>query len=127
MAITASINGNIQLIDSSSGSVAFKKTLTALSMTGNDFLESNTASAGTGGLSVTLPVSPCLFLYVKNLHASNTLAVSWTPNGGSSAAVITLGPGSSIQFQEVTAANGITALTLTGSAAATTCEYILAG
>jgi len=127
MAITASINGNITVTDGQTGTVAYTKLLTALSTTGTAFGEVSSASIGTSPTSITLPVSPVQFLYVKNLHASNTLTVTWTPNGGSSAVILVLQPGSSIQFEEVASGSGITALTLTGSASSTTCEFLLCG
>lgn len=127
MSITASINGNIQLTDSTSGTVALKKVLSALSMTGTEFTEGQSVSLASGANVITLPLSPVLFLYVKNLHASNTVQVTWTPNGGSPNIVITLQPGAFISFCEVTNTGGITALTLTASGAATPVEYVVAG
>jgi hypothetical protein len=127
MSITASLNGNIQLSDSASGTIAMKKAFAALSMTGTEFTEGQSVSLASGPNVIGLPVSPILFLYVKNLHATNTVAVTWTPNGGASASILTLQPGASIIFMEITPASGITALTLTASASATPVEYIVAG
>jgi len=128
MSITASINGNIQLTDSVSGTIALKKLLAALSMTGTEFTEAQSVSLASGSNAITVPLSPVLFCYVKNLHATNTIQVIWTPNGGASATILTLQPGGSIMFCEpTTGSTGITALNLTASGAATTCEYVLAG
>ena len=127
MSITATLSGNIQLTDSTTNTVVFVKQLLSLFNIGSTFLESQSASIGTSPVSVSLPVSPTQFLYVKNLHATQTLTVTWTPNGGSSNTVLTLYPGSAILFVEAATGAGITALSLTGSSAATTCEYVLAG
>jgi hypothetical protein len=127
MSITAALNGNITITDGETGTVAYTKTLTGLAVTGTAFGEVSYATVGTSPVSITLPISPVNFLSVKNTHATQNLTVTWTPNGGSSNTVLTLQPGSGIQFQEATAGGGITALSLTGSAAATTAEYLLAG
>lgn len=127
MSITASINGNIQLTDSVTGTIALKKVLSALSMTGTEMSSGQSVLLASGANVITLPVSPVLFLYVKNLHATNTVGVTWTPNGGASASILTLQPGAAIAFIEITALSGITALTLTASGAATPVEFILAG
>ena len=127
MSITATLAGNIQLTDSTTNATVFTKQLLALLMVGTSFTETNAASIGTSPTSITLPVSPTQFVYIKNLHATQTLAVSWTPTGGSSAVIQTLQPGSVVIFSELAAGSGITALSLTGSGAATTCEMVLAG
>lgn len=74
------------------------------------------------------------------LPGSNTTAavvtVTWTKQGGSSAAVMDLIPGADIAFSEPTSAGGfnapsakggVTALSLQSSIAATTCELIVSG
>jgi hypothetical protein len=127
MAITLSFAGQLNVTDSVSGTVALSKQLTNLSTAGTAFSEAQTLSVGTGGTTVSLPISPTNFLYVKNLHATNTLLVTWTPASGTSAQIVTLQPGAFIAFSEPTGAAGITALTLTGSASATLVEYVLGG
>lgn len=127
MAITASLTGNITITDGSTGMIALSKALSGLAVTGTSFGEVSPASIGTSPTSISLPVSPTNFVYIKNTHATQTLTITWTPNGGSSNAVVTLKPSSSIILTEAASGVGITALTLTGSGAATSCEYILAG
>ena len=127
MSITATLSGGIQLTDSATNSTIFTKQLLSLLMVGTSFGETQSASIGTSPTSITLPISPVQFLYIKNLHATQTLKVTWTPNGGASNDVVVLQPGSTIIFLEAAAASGITALSLTGSGAATICEYVLAG
>lgn len=127
MSITATLSGAIQLTDSTTNSTVYFKSLLNLLMVGTSFQETQTASIGTSPTSIGLPISPVQFLYIKNLHATQTLQVTWTPNGGSSNIVQTLTPGAAILFIQAGTADGITALSLEGSGAATTCEYVLAG
>jgi hypothetical protein len=67
------------------------------------------------------------FVYIKNNHATNTVTVTWTPNGGASAVVQTLEPGSALILSQAVTAAGITALSLQASGASTPVEYILVG
>lgn len=127
MSITSSVAGTIQLTDSATNSTIYYKQLINLLMVGTSFLETQPASIGTSPTSITLPISPVQFLYIKNLHATQTLTVTWTPTGGASATVQTLQPGSIIILLEAATGGGITALTLTGSGANTNCELVLAG
>jgi hypothetical protein len=82
-----------------------------------------------GANVITLPVSPTLQLYVKNLHTTNTITIIATPQGGASATMQVLGPGAVFLFwQSATAATyGITALTLTASAVNTPYELYAGG
>lgn len=81
-------------------------------------------------LSITLPITPTLQLYVRNVtNGFNLLTVQWTPQGGSNATVQTLGPGGVVLIwqQTTSTAQGITSLTFTGSLANTAVEYCLGG
>jgi len=127
MAITISIVGSINITDGQTGTVAYTKLFAGLAMTGSAFTELQTASIGTSPVSISLPISPTQFVYIKNLHPSQTLSVTWTPNGGGLNPVVTLEPGSAITFLEAAGGAGITALSLTGSGAGTTAEFVLGG
>lgn len=87
------------------------------------------ANLGSGANVISLPTSPILQLYVRNLHATNTVTVTMTPQGGASAVVQVLGPGATFSFWQTATAStyGITALTLTASGANTPVEYFLGG
>src|SRR5271156_5061983 len=100
MSIIAQILGSIQLTDSTVGSTPFIKQLAALLVQGTSYQESQSISLASGSTAITLPISPLQFLYIKNLHAVNTIIVTWTPTSGSSAAVQTLQPGGFIVFGE---------------------------
>lgn len=128
MSIQASLSGFIQVTDSTSGTVALQKAFAGL-LNNNltVFSEASQSLFGTTPTSIGLPASPSQFVYIKNTHATQTLTVTWTPNAGASNPVITLEPGSAIVFIETIVGAGITALTLTGSAAGTTAEYVIGG
>jgi hypothetical protein len=128
MSVSVSLTGSIKASDSVSGTIALSKVLTALSTIATSFSEAQSLSIGTSPTSVTLPISPCTFAYIKNLHATQTVTVTWTPNGGASNVVLTLQPGAYISFGEtVQALSGITALSVQASGASTPIEYVLGG
>jgi hypothetical protein len=111
-----------------SGTISLSKVLTALTTPGTAWTEAQSLSIGTSPTAVTLPISPATFVYIKCTHATQTLTVAWTPNGGASNTVVVLQPGSYIVFGEaVQATSGITAISVTGSGAGTTIEYIIGG
>lgn len=111
--------GGVPVLNRQVGYVSFNATVGAFSV----------ANLANGANVITLPISPVLQCYVKNLHATNTVTIILTPQGGASATVQVLGPGAVFSFwQTATAATyGITALTLTASAANTPVEYFLGG
>jgi hypothetical protein len=127
MSVTATLTGSITLTDSVGTTGSLNKVLTALANTGTTSEFAQSLSLSSGANPITLPVSPVQFLYLKNTHASNTVIVTWTPNGGASNIVLTLQPGSTIIFVETNAVSGITALSLNASGTPTTVEMILEG
>ena len=127
MSTTATLTGTITVIDSSSGTQPFQKQLSNLFFTGNVSEIANSFTVGSSPTSVSLPVSPCQFVYVKNLAPSATITVTWTPNGGSSNPVATLEPSGVIFLINTASGAGITALSLEASLASTPCEYVLLG
>jgi hypothetical protein len=128
LSVNVSITGSIKATDSVSGTIALSKVLTALITPGTTFSEASGGTVGTSPTSITLPTSPTTFVYIKCTHATQTLTVTWTPNGGASNIVVTLQPGSWIGFGEaVLGLSGITALSIVGSGAGTTYEYVLGG
>jgi hypothetical protein len=128
MSVSVSLTGSIKASDSVSGTIALSKVLTALSTAATSFSEAQSLSIGAAPTAITLPVSPATFLYIKNLHATQTITVTWTPNGGASNVVLTLQPGAYISFGEVVQGlSGITALSVQASGASTPIEYVLGG
>jgi hypothetical protein len=128
MSIVASIKGSIQITDNLTGSVALSKPVNN-SYTGEIFNYGQSVIVGTGTYTVTLPVSPVEFLYVKNLsaNAGTIITVTWTPASGSSVTTIVLDPGALIIFSEVTTTNGISALSLVSNQLGTPVEFVLCG
>ena len=126
MAVTATLSGTVNLADSITGNIALSKVI-SLIVTGSIQEYAQSFNFGTSPTSVTLPVSPVNFVYIKNLHATFTLTVSWTPNGGASAVIQTLEPGGYLIMGQPTSGAGITALSITASNASTPAEFILLG
>lgn len=91
-------------------------------------------SIGTGATAITLSPATPFGVYIRNVSATASVQVTWTPTAGASAIVATLAPGGFIVFANpvagaavVTATPGITALTLQASAAATPVEVVTIG
>jgi hypothetical protein len=127
MSITAALTGNITLTDSVVGTQQLIKSIASLIFTGTNSSVAQSQNIGASPTTITLPISPTKFVYIKNLHAVNTLTVTWTPNGGASNQVVTLQPSEAIIFCGSNTSGGITALSLQASGASTPVEYILAG
>src|SRR5712692_8203635 len=58
----------------------------------------STASLASGANVITLPTTVVLQCYVKNTHATQTVTVTLTPQGGASAIAQVLGPGAVYLF-----------------------------
>lgn len=128
MAETLQVNGNITYNTGRAGDVPLPIILALNALAGTVMDGPVQASLNSGANAITLPVSPAQFIYVKNTHATQTIAVSWTPTGGVSAIVNTLRPGDFIIMStSAGTGSGFTVLGLNASGAATTCEYILFG
>lgn len=127
MSISTALNGTIVITDTVTNNLITTKTLATVTFLGSVSSIAETVSIGTSPVSISLPVATTQVVYVKNTHPTQTLTVTWTPNGGSSNPVVTLEPNGVILFSEPSSGGGITALTLTGSGAGTTAEYLLVG
>ena len=82
---------------------------------------------GTSATTITLPISPTVNVYIKNLHATQTLTITATPNGQSSVVLDILGSGEVYLRWGTASARGLTALSLAASAASTNIEMFLGG
>lgn len=78
---------------------------------------------------VTLPITQCRQVVVKNTHATAKITVKWTPTTGAEVTVAILGPGDAIGLWSQAAGTtyGISTLKLTGDTTATTFELFLGG
>lgn len=126
--ITTSLTGSVAITDGSTNVTPFNLVLSGLGFIGTVALPQY-LSIPNAPTAVVLPVAVAQFVYIKNLHATQTLTVTWTPNTGASAVVTVLAAGSAIILCEsaVTALGGISVLSLQGSGAATTCEVVIGG
>lgn len=78
---------------------------------------------------IALTVSPALCVYIKNLHATGTVLVKWTPQGGVEASIATLQPGGVLILwnPSTSGSAGITSLKVTPSVANCPIEYYIGG
>lgn len=105
-------------------------TLTATTVFYDPFIQ-----IGTSATVLTLPAATIFIVYVKNLSSAANILLNWTPNGGSAVNVGVIAPGGVFtHFMATETAgtaissitNGITAVSLTASASATSAEVMLA-
>ena len=127
MALNISFQGSIQIVDLISGLIQSNKTILSSLGTATLATVADTLAVGTSPTSIALPVSPTQIVYLQNLHATQTITVTWTPNGGASAVVGTLQPNGVLFLIETNLTSGITALSVQASGAATPLLYVLAG
>jgi len=91
MSVTVQLTGTITVTDNLTGSVQLQKQVIG-GYTGTISEFAQQQLIGTGSTTINLPISPTQFVYIKNLSASATVTVTWTPNGGASATIVTLQP-----------------------------------
>jgi hypothetical protein len=128
MAVSATLTGNIVLSSGIAGDVALSKLLSLAAISGTVLEGPNALSLSSGANAITLPIATVQFVFLTNTHATQTIAVTWTPTGGASAAINTLGPGDFIVLGTTArSGSGITALSLNASGAATTCTLAMLG
>lgn len=74
---------------------------------------------GTGAVSLTLPTANVLQFLLQNLHATATIVITATKQGGTGAIISNVGPGGFFCNWSVTsgATNGYTAISLTSDTA----------
>jgi hypothetical protein len=114
----------VNLLGSSSGN---GRTVGPLSLAGTAGQYTQALNVGVGSTVLSLPVSPTVNVYIKNLHATQTVTITATPNGGGGAIIGTLGPGELFLWWGIAQARGFTAISLTASGANTPVEMFLGG
>src|SRR5712664_874494 len=127
MSININLSGTITVIDSTTGLTNLTKSVSAAMIIGSSFTQMQNLNIGTASTSLSLPVTPVQFGYLKNLHVNQKVAVTWTTPAGGSVLAITLEPGAVIIFTESAPGAGITAISLQASGATTPVEFILGG
>jgi len=122
--IQVNFNGQVSLTDPTNVQAPLIKIIPTLvaNMNASDFGQT---VLGTTPTVVTLPANPTQLLYARNLSPTATITFTWTPVGSTSAEIMILQPGGVLFF--FNPANGITALTVTASAANIPVDYVLAG
>lgn len=127
MSVISSATGNVTLSDNVSGSTTFSKVLNSV-VTGDLSSFAQSLPVGTSATTLSIPNSLAQFVYIKNLSsiAANTVTVTWTPGGGSSATVITLDPGGVLILAE-NGVSGISAMSILATAVNTPVEFLLVG
>ena len=129
--ITNTLVANITATEDSTSSVIVNRS------TGNPSFDSSVAQMTeyfvlAGGANVIpIPFSPAAQVYIKNNDAAKSIQVTWTQNGGAGVSVVQLNPGDQIILwcnpAGAPAPIGITALTLTPSAAGALVEFFIGG
>ena len=129
MSITASLNGNISIIDSlnNSGPQLVFQFVQNAGLTDYSYLRGYQVPTVPTSIAFPFGFSLAQVAYVRNVGSVNDLIVTWTPQGGSSNPVITLEPGGAILFLEPTLVKGISALSLQSVTTATNADIIIAG
>lgn len=128
MAQTIQLVGNINIQTGRAGDAGENIFLTLAALTCTVVEGPIQLSLASGANAQTLPIATVQYIYLKNSHATQTIAVTLTPTGGASAIVNTLRPGDYIIISaSAGAGSGFTALSLNASGAATTGEMILGG
>lgn len=128
MSVTAGLKGTVTLTDNITGSTSLSKPVNN-TYSGDLSSFAQSLIVGTSPYVVSIPNNLAEFVYIKNLSATDgtTVTVTWTPNAGTSATVITLDPGAMIIFAETSVNNGITAMSVVSNQQGTPIEFILAG
>ena len=126
MSILVSVAGTIQVADPNTSTLSISKVLSQ-SFTGTISSQGESVAFGTSPTSITLPINPTQVVYIANLHATNTITVTWTPRSGASAVISTIQPIGFILMAETNTTSGITALSITASGAGTPVDFFLAG
>jgi len=122
-AVNVELSGSFIFVDPTGGQSPISKIIPTLiaSLTASQFGQ---AAVGTSPTPITLPITPTQLFYLKNLSASFTITVTWTPESGSSAVIQVIQPGGVIFF--FNPGNGITALSVQASGVANV-DYVMAG
>jgi hypothetical protein len=128
--MTNTLISNITATEDTTQNVIINRS-TGASFDGSASAMSEYISLAAGTTPISLATGICTQFYLKNIDPNgHSVIVSWTPTTGASVPnVITLYPGDQIMFwaKPGTSNGGITALSLTPSAATTLIEYFFGG
>jgi hypothetical protein len=122
-AVNVELSGTFVFVDPTGYQSNINKVIPELiaSLSASEFGQ---AALTTTPAAITLPATPTQLFYMKNLSASFTVTVTWTPVGQTSAVVQVVQPGGILFF--FNPGNGISALSVVASGNANV-DYVLAG
>ena len=131
MSITASLNGNVSIIDSlnNSGPQLVFQFIQNSGLTDYSYLRGYQVPTSATPIAFPFGITLVQVAYIRNVGSSTDLVVTWTPvvMGGGSNPVIQLEPGAAIIFLEPTLSKGISALSLQSITNPTNVDLIIAG
>lgn len=130
MAAQNNLSVSLQQLDANGVTLARRiENFSYLSPIVGEWRVGNLPDTSSHAISLVGLVPQPLQVMLKHTGQTGTITVVWTPNGGSSATVIVLGPGDMIAFWQTTtnAAYGISALALTASVSTTPFELFIGG
>lgn len=135
--ITNTLNFSILSTEDSTNNVPIQRSVSPkIDLAFAQFTTYASLAAGNNAIAFPPGITTAYCVYVRNLHATNAIAVKFTPTGWALVEFANLGPGDCCLYwctavsavaAENTTGNGITALTLYASAGTTTCEYFIGG
>jgi hypothetical protein len=122
---------SLQVIDNTAQLVRINTVVATMVASATASFYESYFQVGAGSTSLVLPVSPVWAVYIKNLHASNTVSVTCTPTGGNAwVSPIVLPAGGVFMYWVPYASNpatgGFSVISLQASGAATPVEILLA-
>jgi len=128
--VSVSLNGASMLVlDTTTNQFRVNSIVGTLTLPATDALYSAYFIVGIAPVALTLPpVGTAWFAYIKNLHATQTIAVTCTPAGGSAwVSPLVLEPGGIFMYLNSSeAGGGVTAISLLANGVNTPAEILLA-
>ena len=122
------IGASLQVVDNTGTVTRVNSNLGVLLFAGTSSFYDSYYQVGTSPVSLTLPGTTVQVLYVRNLHATQTVTVTATPSGGASVTLGVLQPGGLVFYLNPgTTSGGYTAVSLSASGPSTPVELLLAG
>lgn len=128
--VTNTLVANISSIEQSTSNVPINRSTGNPAYASNLGLFTTYQALAAGVNNIPLPISPCTQIYIRNIDTTKNIVVNWTPLSTTVAVnVIRLAAngGQIILWLDPAGAEGITALSLTPSAAGCLVEYFLGG
>jgi hypothetical protein len=128
--VQANLNVGIQAVDTVSAVTVFSRNVIGFQLAAISWQAADWFQVPTSGANIILPALVVFFVYVRNL-GTNSVALSYVPNGGTVTSVILLPVGTNVggiflYALSAESGGGITAISATATTAATPIEYFVA-